>query len=481
LAEHEKRLKALSDVLGSEYVQSDPETLSGFEVDGMRPRFVVFPSDVEQVSNIVRIAHREKMSVIPWGSGSKVSTGQVPSRLDLIICTRRLDKVIDMDTANLTVTAQAGVRLKDLQADLADEENRCYLPYEDATTLSDEAVCSDRENVGCFIPLTPPRIDSATIGGIIASNSSGPTRLLYGMPRDLVLGIRYVSPDGEIVGMGGKTVKNVSGYDISKLMIGARGSLGILCEMTLRLLPLPECVGTSIVSFSSLSKAVTYTQRIFDSDLIPAAVELFNRSCLPLLYQKAGFDSAPGDYLVALGLESFEEPVQRMSAEIDSMASEIGSESTLTYADDDHRSFWYDYSNLPSRLLDHHPDVVSAKISVPISNTSRVIDYIESHVTGITGEHLILSHAGNGVLHLHLLGEQSVAACEAELISFIKDLLDESLTLGGNLVVERASPELKKSLPVWGIPGNDLMVMAWIKKEMDPHGLFCPGRFVGGI
>jgi FAD/FMN-containing dehydrogenase len=255
LAKDEKRLEALRDVLGSEYVKSDPETLSGFEVDGMRPRFVAFPSDVEQILNVVKIAQREKMSVLPWGSGSKVSTGQIPSALDLILCTRRLDRVIDMDTANLTVTAQAGVRLRDIQADLANEENRCYLPYEDATTLSDEAVCSDRENVGCFIPLTPPGIESATIGGIIASNSSGPTRLLYGMPRDLVLGIRYVSPDGEIVGMGGKTVKNVSGYDVNKLMIGARGSLGILCEMTLRLLPLPECVKTFIASFSSLSKA----------------------------------------------------------------------------------------------------------------------------------------------------------------------------------------------------------------------------------
>ena len=410
-----------------------------------------------------------------------MSTGQIPSGLDLIICTRRLNKVIDMDTANLTLTAQAGVRLRDIQTDLANEENRCYLPYEDATTLSDEAVCSDRENVGCFIPLTPPAIESATIGGIIASNAAGPTRLLYGMPRDLVLGIRYVSPDGEIVGMGGKTVKNVSGYDVSKLMIGARGSLGILCEMTFRLLPLPECVGTSIASFSSLNKAVAYTQRIFDSDLIPAAVELFNRSCLPFLHRKAGFDTAGGGYLVATALEGFEEPVKRMSAEIEVMASEVGSESSLTYADDEHRSFWYDYSNLTSRLLDRHPDVVSAKISVPISNISRAIDYVESRITDITGEHLILSHAGNGVLYLHLLGEPSVAASHAGLVSFIKDLLEETLTLGGNLVVERAAPELKRSLPVWGTLGEDVVVMEWIKKEMDPHGLFCPGRFVGGI
>jgi FAD/FMN-containing dehydrogenase len=199
------------------------------------------------------------------------------------------------------------------------------------------------------------------------------------------------------------------------------------------------------------------------------------------MHQKAGYDSAPGDYLVALALEGFEEPVRRMSAEIEVMASEVGSESALTYADDIHRSFWYDYSNLPSRLLDRHPGVVSAKISVPISNTFRAIDYIESHITGIQGEHLIHSHVGNGVLHLHLLGEPPDAAFGAGLISFIKDLLKETLTLGGNLVVERASPELKKSLPVWGTPGEDFMVMEWIKKEMDPHGLFCPGRFVGGI
>ncbi|MGD9320854.1 MAG: FAD-binding oxidoreductase, partial [Desulfobacteraceae bacterium] len=244
-----KEMEARKDTLKVEWIKGDPETLSAHSVDDLTPKAVAFPESLEQVSQVVKMAQKEKWAVLPWGSGSKIGVGNPPSHIDLVISTNRLNKIIDMDTANLTVTAQAGVKFRDLQTSLAGEENRCYLPYESPTTVSDEPVCSDRDHMGCFIPMMPPFSHSATLGGIIAANSSGPVRLLYGLPRDMVLGVRYVAADGEIVGLGGKTVKNVSGYDMCKLMIGSRGSLGILGEMTLRLLPLPERFGTCLSGF----------------------------------------------------------------------------------------------------------------------------------------------------------------------------------------------------------------------------------------
>ena len=247
---------SLRTIVGTEFVKDDLMILSAYGIDGVNPWAVVFPGSTTEVSEVVRLAHSDNLSLAPRGSGTKIGMGNIPERLDLILSTERLNRIVDMDMANLTVTVEAGVVFKEIQRALAGEENRCYLPLKDPDTPSDDEICSARENRGCFIPMEPPFSDSATLGGIIAANSSGPTRLLYGMPRDMVLGVRFVTPSGEIVGMGGKTVKNVSGYDMVKLMIGSGGSLGILCELTLRLLPLPEDFGTGLFAFSGLEDAM---------------------------------------------------------------------------------------------------------------------------------------------------------------------------------------------------------------------------------
>ncbi len=243
-------IKLLHGILSPQMVVNDSATLTQFSVDGVIPEAVVYPANLSQVSEVIKLANREKWAVTPWGSGTKMEIGLVPKRLNLVLCASRLDKIIDIDVANLTVTAQAGVKLGDLQDLLGGAENRCFFPLEGDLKAQADYMCSGRDYKGVFLPLDPPFPDKATLGGIIATNSTGPKRLHYGLPRDLILGMRYVSPTGEIIGMGGKTVKNVSGYDVSKIMIGSLGTLGIIGDITLRLLPLPEQCATLLVSFN---------------------------------------------------------------------------------------------------------------------------------------------------------------------------------------------------------------------------------------
>jgi FAD/FMN-containing dehydrogenase len=459
----------------------DQETLSAYSVDGLTPGAVVFPETLEQVSDVVKMAQDEKWALLPWGSGSKMGVGYPPSRLHLVISTTRLNKIIDMDTANLTVTAQAGVRFRDLQISLAGEENRCYLPYENPTTVSHEPVCSDREHMGCFIPMMPPYSHSATLGGIIAANSSGPVRLLYGLPRDMVLGVQYVAPDGEIIGLGGKTVKNVSGYDMCKLMIGSRGSLGILGEMTLRLLPLPERLGTCLLSFSSLDEASRFVDQIFETSLLPSAVELLNWRSNGLLVEEGALEMDSNGYVVAVALEGFGEAVERMGAEIKEMASASGAENNVYLSDDPHRIFWDAYSNLVSRLSTEYPEMVSFRLNYPISRYLDAIQSVES-ICGVEElAHALQVHAGSGITMIHLLMEPGDVKSGDRVVSVAKKLLEKCQSISGNLVVERASAHIKGQLPVWGAPSQDLVLMKRIKEQMDPYGLFSPGRFVGGI
>ncbi|MBW1775922.1 MAG: FAD-binding oxidoreductase [Deltaproteobacteria bacterium] len=316
-------LAAFREIVGSPYVKEDPDSLAGYAIDNMAPRAVILPEEVEEVSGVVRLAAEKGLSMVPRGSGSKIALGHSPTRLDLVIGMERLNRIVDMDTANLTVTAQAGVRFKEVQTILETQEDRCYLPHEEPEKVAEEAICSDRENRGCFIPLMPPFSETATLGGIIAANSSGPTRLLYGLPRDLVLGVRYVAPDGRVVGMGGKTVKNVSGYDMSKLMIGSMGTLGILCEMTLRLLPLPEQAGTGIFVFKDLAGARQFVEWIFETALLPAAVEVMNARAFGFLAPEGTAVSGSNAYAVVAVFEGVQEAVSRLESETEVRAREL--------------------------------------------------------------------------------------------------------------------------------------------------------------
>jgi FAD/FMN-containing dehydrogenase len=469
-------IETLKDIVRPDGVVTGLESLSRYAVDDVQPWVAVFPESVEEVSKVVSLAGKENLAMVPWGFGTKMVKGNPPSRLDMVLCTERLNRVVDMDTANLTVTAQAGVPFKELQAALRGEENRCYLPLEDPVTVSEEEICSDRENMGCFVPLLPPFSSTSSLGGIIAANSSGPMRLLYGLPRDMVLGVRFVAPNGDIIGMGGKTVKNVSGYDVSKLMIGSHGSLGVLCEMTFRLLPLPEKANTELLFFKDLGEASELTNRIFDSPLLPAAVEIVNHGAFPFLavegMRKSGF-------AVAVAMEGVEETVDRMAKEVKAMGSELGALENRGFQGEHHYGFWNTYSNLPAVLGERNPDLLSVRLNYPISRYAEVLDCGASAASNHALDAVLLSHAGSGVSFVHIMVSQSNAT--EPVISFLKQLGERCESLGGHMVLDRARPFWKKQWPAWGKVGGNFTVMKRIKEQMDPLGIFSPGRFVGGI
>jgi FAD/FMN-containing dehydrogenase len=476
----EKIQTALGDIVGPDHLLSSPDDLSTYAIDGLIPKVAVFPESVEQVSKAVRLASRESLALVSWGGGTKMGTGNPPSRFDVALCVKRLNRIIDMDTANLTVTVQAGVPFKDVQQSLGTQENRCYLPLEgDATAV--EPVCSERDFKGCFIPLWPPFSDAATIGGVLAADSSGHTRLLYGRPRDLVLGIRYVAPDGEIIGMGGKTVKNVSGYDMTKLMIGSRGSLGIICEATLRLLPLPERRETGIYLFPGLDEADGFVHRLFESHLLPAAVELMNQPTFGLLMPDHRVEDNAFGYAIAVALEGFSEPVERMIQELGNIASDQGTGRTILLDENRHGTFWNNYSNL---LPEHTADPkkgVSLTLHYPVSHDREVIEQVESAVSDGDLDLFLFARTASGTTGAHILYDPEAERIFERVVHVVEEVLQVCRNVGGNLVVERADKDLKKQLDPWGPPSSDHLLMKRIKEQIDPLNLFSPGRFVGGI
>jgi glycolate oxidase FAD binding subunit len=471
----------LAGIVGQEFIKTEPDVMNTYAVDNVSPKAVVFPKNTQQVSEVVQFAVQENLAIVPWGSGSKIDMGNPPNRLDLVVCTSRMNDMLDVDTANLTVTIEAGVRFRDIQARLATQEDRCYLPLDDLVTEADEVICSDRSHSGCFLPMDPSFSNNATIGGIVATNSSGPRRLLYNLPRDMILGVRFVTPRGDIVGTGGKVVKNVSGYDISKLMVGSMGSLGILCDMTFKLLPLPEQMETLLVCFDEFSHVSELTNRIFETTLLPAAVEVMNGKAFSSLEMAGLPHLGPGGYVVAIAFEAFEEAVNRMVREIKGMAMSLGAKEYVILKDHAHPQFWLDVSNMPSSLAKKFSGIIRAKLNYRISEWKEIFEFVENTLSQRNLEHTILAHAGSGICAITLLMDQSNKGSLKSTMEALELLLKRSREGGGNLIIQHAPTDMKKDLKIWGELDSNFIVMKRLKQQVDPSGILSPGRFLGDL
>ena len=241
----------LEKIVGAEHVGVGPAATVKLGVDGVLPGVVVRPGTQDEVSKVLAACAAANAAVIPWGGGTAMGLGNRPARADVAMPLDRLDRIVEFDAANLCVTVEAGVKLAGLQATLAQKKE--------------------------ILPLDPPADGKVTVGGLVATNLSGPSRLLYGTARDWVLGMRVALPDGERIHCGGKVIKNVSGYDMNKLFIGSLGTLGIITEVTFKLLTRCPRVRAGVVGlFPELAQATAVVATTLESVLLPEALDLLD-------------------------------------------------------------------------------------------------------------------------------------------------------------------------------------------------------------
>ncbi len=279
----------LQAIVGRERVEGAARA-AAFAVDGILPELVVRPGTQDEVSQVVAACARAGAAMIPWGGGTAMGLGNAPARAQVVLCLDRLDRLVEWDPANLTVTAEAGMSLSALQ----------------------EVISRDR----AILPLDPPAAHRVTLGGLVAANQSGPARLLYGTVRDWLLGMRVVLPDGQRIHCGGRVIKNVSGYDMNKIFISSLGTLGIITEVTFKLLPVPAQRGAVIGLFPGLAQAWAAAKRVQASFLLPEALDLLNPAAVDLLAPTLGLPAAPGTCALAAALAGSPETVERQAREL---------------------------------------------------------------------------------------------------------------------------------------------------------------------
>ena len=419
------------------------DQLSRYTIDDIAPQAVVLPASTHEIQEVLGYAAEGGLSVIPAGSGTKLGVGNPPEQVDLVLSTSRLDQVLEYEPADLTVTVEAGIRLATLQEGLAKH--------------------------GQYLSLDPPYADRCTIGGMTATNASGPSRLRYGSTRDLVLGMRVVQSSGTVVKSGGKVVKNVAGYDLNKLYLGSFGTLGVIAEVSLKLQPLPELERTVLLTFTETGEAINVASEIAGSQLLPTFLNLFVNG--------APLTEAPEPCLL-IGLDGHPETVEWQIDAIKTMAQQNANIGVEVYEGQQ--------QELRASMCAFPEDESASPIVICRANlrmtdvegfVNTVLDVNESAAWRVRAMGLM----GNGIVYVVFSDFPDGDVPVQHVADTVASLRDTTANVGGNLIVESAPTTLKGQIGVWGSVGRSFELMKAIKARLDPIGLLNVGRFVGGI
>ncbi len=480
---------------------TDAESLARCTIDGCAPRACLHAITVEQVVEVVRFAAAESLAVIPYGNFQQMGLGAPPTRYDIALRVR-LDRVISYDPRDLTLSVEAGIPLNTLNRQLRERRQ--------------------------FLPLDSHFIGFATIGGILATNSSGPLRHAFGTARDFLLGLEFVTGEGVRTKSGGRVVKSVAGYDIHKLMIGSLGTLGIITSANFRTFPLPPVTATYLLRFTTLDDALAFRGAMAASSLQPRALDILSPEAARLLNSIAPAGArelskeeivqfmeqeskarrergepesfsmtlrapSPGfsekEWTVLVGTGGNEQVVERHRRELAPMADAARStafvqarpprEPFARLAEDDCMEWSYvrTFSSVAFHLK---PAAAVMKTNVLPGQFSEFL----KAVRGIAEQHALTSAAllrAAGVVYLALVPSSPEAGAQKHLAQACTGIFSAAQRAGGSAVIEFCPAALKRAVSVWGPPRADLPLMRNLKNEFDPRGILSPGRFYGGI
>jgi glycolate dehydrogenase FAD-binding subunit len=428
---------------------------SAFVVDGRTPYAVVFPGTVGEASRVVAAAAAAGVPVIPWGGGTQLSLGALPPDGAVVVVTRRLNRVVEHEPGDLTATVEGGITLDALQAELAAK--------------------------GQWWSLDPPFPARATLGGVLATNASGPRRFLYGTARDLVIGMRVVGPDGALVQSGGKVVTNVAGNDLVNLYIGSLGTLGLIVEATLKLRPRPEADRVCWAGFASLEAATAAALTVMGSDLIPHSLELLDADAARVGASAVGL--AP-EHRVAdraallVGFDGLPTTVAWQVAEAGRLLRGAGARGVMVLDGEPAQRALQVVRDVreavPEPLAVARVAVLPADVGVYAGEAG--------HTVRAAGLRLLMAaHAGSGVLTLVLTTANGEGPGVPATVKVLARLREQARARGGQFVVEWAPLAVREEALVWDDGGPAVRLMQRIKAQIDPQGIMNPGRFVGGI
>jgi glycolate oxidase FAD binding subunit len=448
----------LEEIAGGAHAITDAGEIAAREVCGVRPAVVVRPSDAAQIAKILCFAAAEKLAVIPTGGCTKLGIGSPPARYDIALDLSRMNRVLAYDPHDLTLGVEPGVRIEDLLRTLAEKKQ--------------------------FLPLAVPFSDGATIGGIVATNSSSPLRHAYGAVRDFCLGMEFVAGEGAQAKSGGRVVKNVTGYDLHKLLIGSLGTLAVITRVNFRTFPMPPAQETFVASFSTAEASFGFCRAISHSVLTPQMVEVADPDAGRLIFStEASARITPMQWSVVISATGQPSVVDRYARELGHLAGAANAAEFLPISEDEQSSVFAHIREFPRLVLEAAPDAAIFRIGVlPTAMPSLLKNLGE--VAKHYGAGLATLTRAAGIVYAAFFAAAGNEAPSAVNGSAIKEVfhicaLPEN---GAQAMLEWCPSEMKRSgIDLWGPERDDFVLMRRVKDAFDPQNVLAPGRFAGGI
>jgi glycolate oxidase len=449
-------VKKIQRIVGGKFCSREKEDLVCYAYDATGqarlPDAVVFPKTPEDISEILKLAGAEKFSVTPRGSGSGLSGGSVPVNGGLVMVMSRFNRIRHIDTDNLTADVEPGVVTGHFHAAV--------------------------EKKGLFYPPDPASSAFSTLGGNLGECAGGPRAVKYGVTRDYVLGLEAVIPSGEIIRTGVKTVKSVVGYDLTRLIVGSEGTLGVITGMTLRLLPLPEAVRTMTAVFDDMKTAATAVSGIIKSGIIPRTVEYMDQTSIRCVntYMQSDLPVNAGALLL-LEVDGRESEVDDALNRLQTLCRKMGAKETAAAKTPQEVSrLWAARKSINPALFQYGPHKINEDIVVPRSKIPDMVGKIISlkNESGLTIASF--GHAGDGNIHVNIMLDKNDVAAMRKAKSVIEELFDYTIASGGSISGEHGVGTAKSAYIHKEIGRVELELMKKIKTVFDPDGILNPGK-----
>jgi glycolate oxidase len=443
-------------ITGAGFVSRAKEDLLCYAYDATLSRYlpdaVVFPGEAREISEILKIANEENIFVIPRGSGSGMTGGSVPVMGGVVVAMTRLNRIIGIDTDNLTACVEPGVITARFHREV--------------------------EKIGLFYPPDPSSSEFSTLGGNLAECAGGPRAVKYGVTRDYVLGLEAVLPTGEVIRTGVKTAKGVVGYDLTRLLIGSEGTLGIITQMTLRLLPLPESIRTMTASFTSLEKAAEAVSEIIRRGIVPRTIEFMDKASITCVenYLKIKISDEAGALLL-IETDGRADEAEPAIGRLGEICRSLGAgEIRTARTREDAAVIWKARKSISPALFTYAPDKINEDIVVPRSKIPGMVRKIDE-MKERTGLFMVsFGHAGDGNIHFNIMLDKKDKRELEKAEAAVEELFDYTVKLGGTISGEHGIGITKAQYMKKEIGPVEIDLMKKIKNLFDPKGILNPGK-----
>jgi glycolate oxidase len=449
--------RELRAIAGEANVLTSAEDLIAYGFDGTwfasRPLIVVLPRTAAEVSAIHRLATRERIPITPRAMASGLSGGAVPLENSIVMSVVRMNRILEIDRANQVAIVEPGVITADLQTAV--------------------------EAAGLFYPPDPSSLRQSAIGGNISENAGGARCLKYGVTADYVMGLEIVLPGGEIIRTGGKTVKNVTGYDLRALFCGAEGTLGTITQATLRLLPKPAFTLTATASFGRIEDAAACVSAVIAAGLSPASIEMIDRLTMECVEAfKPGSFPVTSEAMLLFAVDGkYESIVDSELEAIAEIARSCGA-SDVQVAQSAARAaeLWNARRAISPALAHRMPHKLGEDVAVPRSELVALVQGVRAIAQRNDLLIPIFGHAGDGNLHPNILCDRRDPAQMARVRVAAREIFELAVSLGGTLSGEHGIGLLKKQFMELDVGSDALRLMRSLKDAVDPLHIMNPGK-----